>query len=93
MILFKMNQRFLLILMLWTIINVTGKEPYKDPEGLHSFSGDVWKYHSKAVIKLLGLSMGSFIRTSLMVRLSKVVGDLDDLLTQSRYVSELNQGK
>ena len=84
-----MNQRFLLILMLWTIINVTGKEPYKYPEGLHSFTGD----HSKAVIKLLGLSMGSFIWTSLTVRVPKVVGDHDDLLTQSRYISELIQGK
>ena len=57
-----MNQAFLLILMLWTINNVTGKELYKDPEGLHSFSGDVWKYHSKAVKNLWvfpwGLSYG-----------------------------------
>ena len=65
--------------MLWTIINVTGKEPYKDPEGLHSFSGDVWKYHSKAVKNPLGLSMGSFIWTSLTVKVSKVVGDHADL--------------
>ena len=69
-----MNQAFLLILMLWTINDVTGKEPYKDPEGLHRFSGDVWKYHSKAVRKPLGLSLGSFIRTSLTVRVSKVLG-------------------
>ena len=81
-----MFQAFRLILMLWTINDVTGKKPYKDTEGLHRFSGDVWKYHSKAVKKPLGLSMGSFIWTSLTVRVSKVVGDQDDPLTQSRYI-------
>ena len=78
--------------MLFFWYDVTGKDPYKDTEGLHSFWGDLsvercLEIPLKSCKKPLGFSMGSFIWTSLTVRLSKVVGDHDDLLTQSRGIS------